>query len=38
MRWIAIDPNDAENTDDELSEEDLDDVSGGTGGPPPIGR
>jgi len=33
MRWIA-DPKDAEKKDDELSDEDLDDVSGG--GNPPI--
>jgi hypothetical protein len=37
MRWIAYDPNDAENKNDELSDEDLDDVSGGgpTLPPPP---
>jgi hypothetical protein len=35
MRWIAYDPKDAEKKDDELSDEDLDDVSGGAGAPPP---
>jgi hypothetical protein len=35
MRWIAYDPNDTEKKNDELSDEDLDEVSGGGGTTPP---